>query len=153
MKARNYVLLVIIILLFSCNKNNKTPNLEIEALSPYHYEFKDSDGNLDNINYYFLKGDFQIDEHLKKHVKDFIYSYGKSQKGVYVFNSVYIYKETAFLNTNYKGNEGSFDGSNNDLIAYARFDNNQLDVFYLLDEGNVIFDIIKNKEVDFEFQQ
>lgn len=32
-------------------------------------------------------------------------------------------------------------------------DNNQLDTFYILEEENVVFDLIKNQETNFEFEQ
>jgi hypothetical protein len=153
MKSNFQILSIILIFLVSCNKNKNTQNSKIHPLSPYHYKFNDTDDNLNNINYYFLSGTFEIDENLKKLLKDFIDDYSKNENDNYAYNSVYIYKETNFLNENYKGDKSSFDGRNKELIAYVRFNYKEIDIFYLLDQGNVIFDFVKNKEVDFEFEQ
>lgn len=153
MKTKINILAMFALLLFSCNTNKKMQNIKIEPLSPYHYEFRDSDNNLDKIDYYFLKGDFQVNDNLKKELQDFITNYSKTNTKTYAYNSLYIYKETEELNNDYKGNKSSFDGLNKELIAYVRFNNNQLDIFYILEEGNVVFDLIKNQETNFEFEQ
>ena len=153
MKSNFQILSIILIFLVSCNKNKNTQNSKIHPLSPYHYDFKDNDENLNNINYYFLSGNFEIDENLKTHLKDFIDDYGKDEKTIYAYNSVYIYKETNILNRKFKDDKSSFDGHNKDLIAFARFNKNELDIFYILEEGNVVFDLLKNENVTFEFEQ
>lgn len=153
MKTKINILAMFALLLFSCNTNKKMQNIKIEPLSPYHYEFRDSDNNLDKIDYYFLKGDFQVNDNLKKELQDFITNYSKTNTKTYAYNSLYIYKETEELNNDYKGDKSSFDGLNKELIAYVRFNNNQLDIFYILEEGNVVFDLIKNQETNFEFEQ
>lgn len=153
MKTKINILAMFALLLFSCNTNKKMQNIKIEPLSPYHYEFRDSDNNLDKIDYYFLKGDFQVNDNLKRKLQDFITNYSKTNTKTYTYNSLYIYKETEELNNDYKGDKSSFDGLNKELIAYVRFNNNQLDIFYILEEGNVVFDLIKNQETNFEFEQ
>lgn len=153
MKTKINIITVFALLLFSCNTNKKMQNIKIEPLSPYHYEFKDSENNLDKIDYFFLKGDFQVNDNLKKELHDFITNYSKTNTKKYAYNSVYIYKETKELNNAYKGDKSSFDGLNNEIIAYVRFNNNELDIFYILEEGNVVFDLIKNQETNFEFEQ
>lgn len=143
-----------ILMIVSCNSNyRKVKNIKIESLHPNHYEFMDSKGNLCNIDYFFLKGDFQVNDDLKSKLKDFISAYNHNHNKMYAFNSVYIYKETEELNKEYRGDKNSFDGFIADLIVYVRFRNNEPDIFYILEKGNVVFDQIADKEVDFDFEQ
>ncbi|SKB91589.1 hypothetical protein SAMN05660841_03065 [Sphingobacterium nematocida] len=146
------VFTTVILIIISCNSNcQEEKNIKIEPLHPVHFEFIDSEDNLCNIDYFFLEGDFQINDDLKNKLKDFITNYSNNK--MYAFNSVYIYKETEVLNKEYRGDESSFDGFNTDLIAYVRFRNNEPDIFYILEKGSVVFDLIADKEVDFEFEQ
>ncbi|EKT3967189.1 hypothetical protein NTJ12_002271 [Flavobacterium psychrophilum] len=127
-------------------------NIEIMPLSPFHHEFKDQDGKLDNIDYFYLSADYTLNSQFNKQLEEIIINRQKNIDSKYKFYSIYIYRKTDELNENSKKDKTSFDGYNNDLLAYIRFENKKLDIFYIIDDGNVIYDIIDKKETDFEFE-
>ncbi|SFC44240.1 hypothetical protein [Kaistella jeonii] len=134
--------------------NNKTIDFKLNSLPPTTYEFK-SEGKNNRIDYWFSEGDFvyQKKEYIK--LKAIVAEKADSVTDLqgYTLYSMYIYKKTDILNANYdKGREG-LDGHNQDLLAYIRFNKGKMDVFYILKDGNVIYDAVSGKAENFEFEQ
>ena len=57
------------------------------------------------------------------------------------------------INQKYTGGKAGLDGHNNDLIAYVRYNQCTIDIFYITEKGNVIYDMLYGKEEQFEFDQ
>lgn len=147
-------LMVLSSILISCNSNHKmkNQNIEIKPLSPFHNEFIDHEGSLNNIDYFYISDNNSLNNLFYKQLEDIITDHQKNILSKYKFYSIYIYKKTDELNKNYKKDKNSFDGHNKDLIAYIRFENKKLDIFYIIVDGNVTYDMIEKKETDFEFE-
>ncbi len=150
--------ILFISILISCNQNEKMKreenyNLRIKPLSPYSYEFRDNQNNLNNIVYFYLDEELANDFSLNEKIEKTIMSQYNKVDSKYVFNSIYIYRKTNILNNKYSAKSNSFDGFNDDLLVYARFVNKKLDMCYVIDKGIVTYNVIENKKVNFEFEQ
>lgn len=145
--------LIILLTLFVACIQNKSEDFQLVALSPVNYEFKAGE-NKNRIDYFYVEGNFSYDvdeyEKLKKKIDD--KTAGTDIKN-YQLYSVYIYKKTDVLNQQYKAGREGLDGHNQDLIAYIRYDKGNRDIFYITERGNVVYDVLSNKEEDFEFEQ
>ena len=145
--------LIILFTLFVACIQNKSEDLQLVALSPKTYEFKAGE-NKNRIDYFFAEGNFSYNsseyENLKNKIDEKIKEVNVKEYHLY---SVYIYKETSILNKEYKNGREGLDGHNEDLLAYLRYSEGKMDIFYIIDKGNVVYDKLSGKEESFEFDQ
>lgn len=145
--------LIILFTLFVACIQNKSEDLQLVALSPKTYEFKAGE-NKNRIDYFFAEGNFSYNTSEYENLRNEI---DKKTKDVnvkdYHLYSVYIYKETSIINKEYKNGREGLDGHNEDLLAYLRYSEGKMDIFYIIDKGNVVYDKLSGKEESFEFDQ
>lgn len=149
-----YLFLLIFLIFQNCNQNKNMDtvnNFELKPLSPFKYEFK-VDNQYNRIDYYYLDGNFHLNkvyfQELKRKIDKMYTSVGHKH-----FYSVYIYKKTENLNHLSQHNKSWLDGENQNLLSFVRFNEGINDIFYILKDGTVIYDMIENKETNFEFDE
>lgn len=132
-------------------KQNQDFNLF--KLPPNSYEFKVHD-NTNRIDYFYLDGIFKYDiDGYRKIEKKIGESISTKDMNRYHLYPIYIYNKTDLLNDGYTNGKEGLDGHNNELITYIRYKDGKPDIFYIVKNGNVIFDGIKNEKANFEFDQ
>lgn len=149
-----YVFFLTFFLFLNCNQNkngNTVNNFELKPLSPFKHEF--ITGNQHNrADCYYLGGNFHFEEdyyqELKKKIDKIYVSIGYKH-----FYSVYIYKKTENINHLSQHNKSWLDGENKNLLAFIRFNTGVNDIFYILKDGTVLYDMIEKKETNFEFDE
>lgn len=145
--------LIILFTLFVACIQNKSEDLQLFALSPKTYEFKAGE-NKNRIDYFFAEGNFSYNssgyENLRNKIDEKIKEVNVKEYHLY---SVYIYKETGVINKEYKNGREGLDGHNQDLLAYLRYSEGKMDIFYIIDQGNVMYDKLSDKEESFQFDQ
>jgi len=145
--------LIILFTLFVACIQNKSEDLQLVALSPKTYEFKAGE-NKNRIDYFFAEGNFSYNtseyENLRNTINEKIKDVTIKEYHLY---SVYIYKETSIINKEYKNGREGLDGHNEDLLAYLRYSEGKMDIFYIINKGNVVYDKLSGKEESFEFDQ
>ena len=145
--------LIILFTLFVACIQNKSEDLQLIALSPKTYEFKAGE-NKNRIDYFFAEGNFSYNssgyENLRNKIDEKIKEVNVKEYHLY---SVYIYKETGVINKEYKNGREGLDGHNQDLLAYLRYSEGKMDIFYIIDQGNVMYDKLSDKEESFQFDQ
>lgn len=125
----------------------------INPLNPYTYEFEGRNGTTSRIDYFYLDGNFNYDEIFYKELKK---SVDKIQEDVnmdYKLYSIYIYRKTEELNKAYNKPREFFDGKNKDIVAYIRFTDSINDIFYIINDGHVVYDNVERKSLNFEFDE
>ncbi len=153
--SRYPVLLPFLCLLLACETETQTPStplsgkimLNLKPLSPYTHEFT-TQNNKNRNNYFFSNPinwqDILFRTELQKQLEAIK---AQSPRG-YVLFSVYVYNHTDVLNAHFNGTADSLSGIyDNDLISYARWNQDKLDIFYLIDSGNVVYDMLKKRNV------
>ncbi|EHQ24977.1 hypothetical protein [Mucilaginibacter paludis] len=138
--------------------SRKQSQISLHPLSPFTYEFKD---NAPQGKYVMDRADFfyaDANKYLTKEQQKQLFAIVKAQKdkinGNYNALSIYVYKKTDKLNPTYKGSFQDIKGVyDNDLLSYTRWMNGRMDIFYMIKDGNVVYDMAENKEMSppFEF--
>lgn len=137
-------------LLSSCD--NPSPGVDKEtihltSLSPYSYEFSNQYGK-NRIDYFFTENDYQDNAGFREKLYNLIENVKNKVDFQYNLYSIYVYKKTTRLNENFSGGDHDLRGVyNNDLISYSRWNQGNIDIFYFIEDGKVVFDMIKNDQV------
>ena len=145
-----FAIVFCIFLLFSCD--DISPGVDEETihlmpLSPYKYEFSNQYGK-NRIDYFFTDNDYQDDAGFREKLYNLVENIKNKVDFQYNLYSIYVYKKTTRLNENFLGDNNDLRGVyNNDLISYSRWNQGNIDIFYLIEDGKVVFDMIKNDPV------
>lgn len=146
--------ILMILLTGACKSDTKSiQKVKITSLHPYSYTFQslqdaDSVKSLNKIYFFSANLSNQPDEDQKKQLYDLVISEKKKIKGHYRLLSIYIYKINKELNENYKSDQNSLLSAHKaDRTAYVRWENDKMDIFYILENGNVVYDILEKKEI------
>lgn len=132
---------------------SKNEDLNLVKLSPYTYTFKVNENN-NRIDYFYLvnKISYDISQFEKLDIES-KKTFDVNQFEKYNLHSIYIYNQTDVLNDKYDNGREGLDGQNENLVAYIRYKNGIRDIFYILKDGNVVYDFLKKEKTDFEFDQ
>ncbi len=148
-----YYLTVTIILLLSChamNKNTATTEIQLTALSPYQYEFKDNADTtaVNRLDYYFTENKFIPEKDFVKKLDEAVKNIAAKNAAKFKNYSVYVYEKTDKLNADFKGTKDDLHGVyDSSIVSYSRFVYGKPDIFYGIKDGNVVYDLIEKKEV------
>lgn len=140
------------LLIASCGQK-VSEDIELVALSPVTYKLNERN-YINRVDYFYVKGPFLYNSNYYQHLKKLIDERTATiDLKVFRYYSIYIYRETGMINDDFKGGKKMLDGHNKDLIAYLRYIRGKRDIFYMIDQGNVVFDLVAFKEDRFEFDQ
>jgi len=139
--------------------SKKKTKINLHSLNPVSYEFKDpapAEGKslVDRADFFYADADKYLTEEQQKQLFEVVKAQKDKISGNYNALSIYVYKKTDKLNTTYKGSFQDIKGVyDNDLLSYTRWMNGKMDIFYIIKDGNVVYDMAENKEVSppFEF--
>ncbi|MEH3112345.1 hypothetical protein [Pedobacter terrae] len=147
----NFKILLFLLFLTTACKDREPKNLELKPLSPVTYEFT-SGASTNRIDYFYISDGFSYQKSyytiLEKKVQQKI---KKVNLKAYNLYSAYIYQQSAILNGKYNGGRAGLEGQSNKLFAYIRYQQNHTDIFYLIRDGNVVYNLLSQKEEHFEF--
>jgi hypothetical protein len=145
-----FTIILCISLLFSCDQISPDVNREpihLVPLSPYQYEFSNQYGK-NRIDYFFIEKAYKDDEKFRQELYIILVKMKEKINSKYDLYSIYIYKKTAKINEKFSGDHNDLRGIyDNDLISYSRWNQGNVDIFYFIENGKVVFDMIKNDRV------
>ncbi|MFF5380941.1 hypothetical protein [Pedobacter suwonensis] len=145
-------LIILLLALTACN-NRKQQHFELKPLSQDVKQFKSGTNN-NRIDYFYIRGNFFYKKSTYALLGDKISR--KINSAIlpdYDFYSVYVYRDLDLPNKKDEGSSNTFDGQNKNLVAYIRYKRGQMDIFYIIKNGKVVYNLISGKEMDFEFDQ
>ncbi|SFA54184.1 hypothetical protein SAMN04488511_11352 [Pedobacter suwonensis] len=145
-------LIILLLVLTACN-NSKQQNFELKPLNPDVQQFKSGTNN-NRIDYFYIRGNFFYKKSTYALLGDKVNR--KINSAIlpdYDFYSVYVYRDLDLPNKKDGGGINTFDGQNKNLVAYIRYKRGHMDIFYIINNGNVVYNLISGKEMDFEFDQ
>lgn len=144
---------LLLYLLIACDTTTPSTPLpgkimvNLTPLSPYEHEFISQDGKNRN-NYFFTDPINWQDTQFRTELQKQLETIKAQSPADYTLFSIYVYKQTEELNEHFNGTVDSLRGSyDNDLISYARWNQGELDIFYLVDSGYVVFDMLKGSNI------
>lgn len=145
--------LLLLIILQSCNSSKK-PDLrndfELMPLSPFYYEFFGQNGEFNRIDYYFLEGDFNLNSDFYKKLNDKVRVLDLHANEFHYY-SIYMYEKTSRLNSKSNLTREDLSIENPNLVVYMRYTKGKQDIFYIIKNRYVIFDVRRNEKVSFDF--
>ncbi|MET0090131.1 MAG: hypothetical protein ABW068_08970 [Candidatus Thiodiazotropha sp.] len=150
-----FAVLLFVLLLASCESNTLPPwsaeSMQLHPLSPITYLF-DSEAGTNRIDYFFIDSDYisisdaRFRAALQKLAET---AHSNLTEKNYGISSIYVYRRTSKLNHEFSGDAEALRGVfDNDIVSYSRWNKGQLDIFYLLDDGKVVFNLLTNESVD-----
>lgn len=142
----------------ACDRGKKADGndqaiLHLTALSPYNYEFSNANG-YHRIDYFFVQTADRLNPTFRQHLYEAVINEKAKLDSTYDLCSIYVYEKSGQLNERFSGSQDQLRGVyDNALISYSRWQKNQLDIFYIIQQGNAVFDLLKNKAIEppFEF--
>ncbi|MET0067183.1 MAG: hypothetical protein ABW076_12630 [Candidatus Thiodiazotropha sp.] len=146
------VALTMVLLSAACDSKTSPPwsaeNMQLHPLSPFHHLFNSETGS-NRIDYFFIDSDDISDPRFRETLKNRVTAAHAELPEPYDISSIYIYRRTANLNQDYSGDADSLRGVyDEDLVSYSRWNQGLLDIFYLIDEGNVVFNLLEDQPVE-----
>ncbi|MET0029299.1 MAG: hypothetical protein ABW101_16840 [Candidatus Thiodiazotropha sp.] len=123
--------------------------MQLHPLSPITYLF-DSEAGTNRIDYFFIDSDNISDARFRDALQQQVeIAHTQLTDKNYDISSVYVYRRTSNLNHEFSGDAEALRGVfDNDIISYSRWNKGQLDIFYILDDGKVVFNLLTNESVD-----
>ena len=149
--------MVIFACLNACDRGKKVEEnaqiLHLTGLSPYRHEFSNSNG-YNRIDYFFTQKADRLNPAFRKILYKAVLKEKAKLDSTYDLYSIYVYEKSKQLDENFSGTHDQIRGVyDNSLISYSRWRKNRLDIFYIIQKGNAVFDLLKNRTIKppFEF--
>ena len=127
--------------------------LSLQPLSPVRHSFSGPAGPSLN-RYYVIAPGQRHTEGFRARLRTLIEAARDTSEPAPAMQSAYVYERNDTLNEGYQGSADSLRGvHDNALVAYARWQGSRLDVLYLIEQGNVVYDLLLDQAIDppFEF--
>lgn len=140
--------------LSACSRPSASPLGTLLPLSPRTHEFDCDPKHRCRIDFFFVEAPTQLDQTARQALRSAMLEHPAAKKNTYHLYSVYVYRRGTVLNEAYV-DDGSLRGAQYaQLLAYARWRDDVLDMHSLIDHGEVVFDLMTNEAVDppWEFQ-
>lgn len=150
---RSFILFATMLLFGATVDVASSEDWPLQPLSPRSYDFVSPRGAARN-HYVFVDhprreyGAFRAE--LRRNVEAI---HGKASEHL-ALHSVYVYERNTQLNPSFTGDADALRGVHDHaLVAYARWQHGVLDIFWMIERGEVVFDVLANQPVvpPFEF--
>lgn len=124
-----------------------TEPLQLTPLAPYLYEFSNEQGK-NRIDYFFINQENNNDAQFRDALYQLVVSKKPQNINEYALYSIYMYRKTEQLNERFTAKADFLRATYfDDVISYSRWNKGHLDMFYLIKNGDVMFDMIDNTAV------
>ncbi|MFD2554621.1 hypothetical protein [Sphingobacterium tabacisoli] len=142
-------ILFLLTLLFGCKQQTV---IRLEPLSPISYTFG-SDSLSNRIDYFYMKGDLVFDKAGYRQFKEQIEHHAAQvPTSEYALYSIYVYRETDVLGKAYTQGKAGLEGHRVDMVSYIRYAKGVPDIFYIIRDGEVVYDVLTEQGLSFDFE-
>ena len=127
--------------------------MNLEPLPPTSLSFPTAQGEGRN-DYFFAEAPRRGDAAFRAALRVAVDAAHARIGGARAVHSIYVYERTAVLNAGFTGAASDLKGVHDgELVSYSRWTAGTADIFYVIDGGQVVFDLLKNAPVEppFEF--
>lgn len=121
---------------------------QLQPLSPYVHRFDTPDGKGRN-DYYFVPDPRQLDTRFRRRLRELVEAAEKfADTSDSAVHSIYVYRATNGIGEQFRGTPEALRGDHaGQLVSFTRWSGKRLDMFYLIDKGQVVFDVLDDKPV------
>ena len=121
--------------------------MHLIPLSPYHAELAGPTGPGRSL-YFFVERGHRGDEGFRDALRRLVESAREGDISRYALYSIYVYERSEQVNEAFRGSADDLRGVHDqDLLGYARWNRGEVDVFYVIESGRVVFDLLANEPV------
>lgn len=130
----------------ACAAPGDTP-VELQPLSPYVHRFATEAGP-GRIDYYFVAPPRRLDARFRARLREAVEAAASNSADEAALRSIYVYRARDGIGAAFRGTPETLRGRHfNALLSYTRWSGGQLDIFYIIESGRVVFDLLDNTPV------
>lgn len=124
------------------------PPLQLHPLSPFTQYFDIPTGKGSNT-YYYVEPPEQLDAAFRHRLRSAVEAAEKTNASkIMTVHSIYVYRAIGSIGKDFNGSVEMLRGHHaRQLLSFARWTDEQLDIFYIIDNGQVVFDLLEDKPV------
>jgi hypothetical protein len=121
--------------------------VELQPLSPYVHRFA-TEAGAGRIDYYFVAPPRRLDARFRAGLREAVEAAARLNADGAALRSIYVYKARNGIGAGFRGTPETLRGRHfNALLSYTRWSGGQLDMFYLMESGRVVFDVLADTPV------
>lgn len=122
---------------------------QLRPLSPFTQYFDVQTTGKGRNTYYYVEPPSHIDAAFRHRLRSAVEAAEKTEGNQYIsLHSIYVYRATSDIGKQFTGSADVLRGQHaKQLLSFARWSGEQLDIFYLIDDGAVVFDLLEDKPV------
>lgn len=121
--------------------------VELQPLSPYVHRFAGEAG-AGRIDYYFTAPPRRLDARFRARLREAVEAAARRNADGTTLRSIYVYKARDGIGAGFRGTPEALRGRHfNALLSYTRWSGGQLDIFYIIESGRVVFDVLEDRPV------
>lgn len=122
--------------------------MELTPLSPYKHTFSGQYGNSRADYFFSSRGDWR-DAGYRARLVDLVRNTAGDAPKDFDSYSLYVYEKTATLNAGFDGDADALRGVHDaDLISFTRWTRGKMDIFYLIEDGDVVYDVLEDEAIN-----
>lgn len=121
--------------------------VELQPLSPYVHRFAGEAGT-GRIDYYFTAPPRRLDARFRARLREAVEAAARRNADGAALRSIYVYRARDGVGAAFRGTPETLRGRHFDaLLSYTRWSGGQLDMFYIIESGQVVFDVLDDKPI------
>ncbi len=153
MKTQTACLLLLLATSVGCGPSeqdggNASRPVQLRPLSPFTQYF-DAPTGKGRSTYYYVEPPVQLDAAFRRRLQSAIETKEKTDGNATMsVHSIYVYRATGDIGKQFTGSADILRGQHaRQLLSFTRWTGEQLDIFYLIDDGAVVYDLLEDKPV------
>lgn len=141
-------LLAILLLVSTCAcAAPASGRVELQPLSPHVHRFTGEAG-AGRIDYYFIAPPRRLDARFRASLREAVEAAARRNADGATLRSIYVYTAHGGIGASFRGTPETLRSHHfNALLSYTRWSSGQLDMFYIIESGRVVFDVLENRPV------
>lgn len=111
-------------------------------------EFSDSEGKLNRIDYFAIDQEVLLSSNFMEDLKKWVNKEVQTQAKNYNLYSIYVYKVSQDFDFKRDNAEKDLVSDRSRAVSYSRAVKGGIDMFYIIENEMVVFDVLKNRAED-----
>lgn len=119
----------------------------LQPLAPYTHRFS-TEAGAGRIDYYYTEAPRRIDARFRSRLREAVQAAAGKHRDDTALRSIYVYRRLNGIGEHYRGTPETLRSEHlGELLSYTRWSRGELDMFYLVEAGEVVFDLLQDQPV------